>query len=62
MTSLAGGMGLIGTIIVIVVAILWIILPFVVFAIRDKVAESVNLQKKILAALERQTAKIERGA
>lgn len=49
-----GGIGVIGTLLLLFIAILWILLPFAVFGVKDLARDLIREQKN-LAELQRKT-------
>ena len=51
--GMLGGLGVIGTLLLLFIAILWILMPFAVFGTKDLISEQIKQQKKANELLER---------
>lgn len=52
MDGLILSMGMFGTLLAIAVVVLWIVLPFAVFGIKDRMDQQISVSKKILKELQ----------
>ena len=50
--GMLGGLGVIGTLLLLFIAILWILMPFAVFGTKDLIAQQIKQQKRTNELLE----------